>query len=64
MTKHMDHLKQLKDFDENISREKQAKAKEEQDKMRAQVSSWKECIKKIKIRNTRNSAARLISTNQ
>lgn len=39
MTKHMDHLKQLKDFDENISREKQAKAKEEQEKMRAQVSS-------------------------
>ena len=39
MTKHMDHLKQLKDFDENISREKQSKAKEEQEKMQAKVIS-------------------------
>ena len=39
MTKHMDHLKQLKDFDENISREKQSKAKEEQEKMKAKVIS-------------------------
>ena len=39
MTKHTDHLKQLKDFDENISREKHAKAKEEQEKMKAKVIS-------------------------
>lgn len=37
MTKHMDHLKQLKDFDENITKEKQAKAREEQEKMKAKV---------------------------
>ena len=48
MTKHMDHLKQLKDFDENISREKQAKAKEEQEKMRAEVISRKESMKRLK----------------
>ena len=39
MTKHMDHLKQLKDFDENISREKHAKAKEERIKTKAEVIS-------------------------
>ena len=48
MSKHMDHLKQLKDFDENISREKQAKAKEEQEKMRAEVISRKESMKRLK----------------
>lgn len=37
MAKRMDHLKQLKDFDENITHEKQAKAREEQEKIKAKV---------------------------
>lgn len=37
MAKHVDHLKQLKDFDENITHEKQAKAREEQEKIKAKV---------------------------
>ena len=37
MQQHMDHLKQLKDFDENIAQEKKARALEEQEKMKAKV---------------------------
>ena len=38
MGQHIDYLKQLKDFDENIAHEKQAKAREEQEKIKAKVS--------------------------
>ena len=37
MTQHMNHLKQLKDFDENLALEKQARAQEEQEKIKAKV---------------------------
>ena len=38
MGQHIDYLKQFKDFDENIAHEKQAKAREEQEKIKAKVS--------------------------
>ena len=38
MAQNMDHLKQLKDFDENITKEKQAKAREEQERTKAEAS--------------------------
>jgi len=37
MAQYTDHLKQLKDFDENIAHEKQERAREEQEKMVAKV---------------------------
>lgn len=62
MTKHTDHLKQLKDFDENISREKQAKAMEEQEKMKAEVISIierkRKKVEKEITREGRNVAAK------
>lgn len=44
MQQHMDHLKQLKDFDENIAQEKKTRALEEQEKMKAKVITTSENI--------------------
>ena len=44
MQQHMDHLKQLKDFDENIALEKKARALEEQEKMKAKVITTSENV--------------------
>ena len=44
MQQHMDHLKQLKDFDENIALEKKARALEEQEKKKAKVITTSENV--------------------
>ena len=45
MEKHMAHLQQLKDFDETLALEREEKARQEQERRRMEVKTWKTCWK-------------------